>query len=210
MMQTQTFAALLLMHRVVTNRSSGKMGHAIAEAARDRGAHVVLVTAAGLDDPPGVETVHVETSAEMLDAVLVACKSADALVMAAAVSDYRPAVVRPEKIKKEETEALAVEMVRTADILSSAPRGIVRVGFAAESTDLLAHARTKLASKDLDLIVANDITLPDSGFGTDTNKVTLVDADGAEDLPLMPKYDVAYRVLDRVVKLIAAKRGALR
>ena len=196
--------------RVVTNRSSGKMGHAVAEAARDRGAHVVLVTTAGLDDPPGVETVRVETAAEMLDAVLSAAKSADALVMAAAVADYRPADVRPEKIKKDEADALTLEMVRTTDILSAAPRGIVRVGFAAESTDLLGHARAKLASKDLDLIVANDITLPDAGFGADTNKVTLLDADGAEDLPLMSKYDVAYRVLDRVVRLIAAKRGALR
>ena len=196
--------------RVVTNRSSGKMGHAVAEAARDRGAHVVLVTAAGLDDPPGVETMHVETAAEMLDAVLAACRSADALVMAAAVADYRPAEPHPEKIKKDETDALTVEMVRTTDILSSAPRGIVRVGFAAESTDLLGHARAKLESKDLDLIVANDITLPEGGFGADTNKVTLLDADGAEELPLLSKYDVAYRVLDRVVRLIGAKRGALR
>ena len=123
---------------------------------------------------------------------------------------YRPADVRPEKIKKDEAGALTLEMVRTTDILSAAPRGIVRVGFAAESTDLVGHARAKLASKDLDLMVANDITLPDAGFGADTNKVTLLDADGADDLPLMSKYDVAYRVLDRVVRLIAAKRGALR
>ncbi|MCH7608586.1 MAG: bifunctional phosphopantothenoylcysteine decarboxylase/phosphopantothenate--cysteine ligase CoaBC [Chloroflexi bacterium] len=196
--------------RVVTNRSSGKMGHAVAEAARDRGAHVVLVTTADLDDPPGVETVRVETAGEMLDAVLAAAKNADALVMAAAVADYRPVDVRPEKIKKDGTDGLTVEMVPTTDILSAAPRGIVRVGFAAESTDLLGHARAKLAAKDLDLIVANDITLPDAGFGADTNKVTLLDAGGDEDLPLMAKYDVAYRVLDRVVRLIAAKRGALR
>lgn len=196
--------------RVVTNRSSGKMGHAVAEAARDRGAHVVLVTTADLDDPPGVETVRVETAGEMLDAVLAAAKNADALVMAAAVADYRPADVRSEKIKKDKTDGLTVEMVPTTDILSAAPRGIVRVGFAAESTDLLGHARAKLAAKDLDLIVANDITLPEGGFGADTNKVTLLDAGGDEDLPLMSKYDVAYRVLDRVVRLIAAKRGALR
>ena len=196
--------------RVVTNRSSGKMGHALAEAARDRGAHAVLITTAALDDPPGIETVHVETAAEMLDAVLAAAGSADALVMAAAVADYRPADVHPEKIKKENADTLSVEMVRTTDILSSVGRAIVRVGFAAESTDVLGHARAKLASKDLDLIVANDITLPDAGFGADTNKVTLLDAGGAEDLPLMSKYDVAERVLDRVVPLIAARRGALR
>ena len=196
--------------RVVTNRSSGKMGHAVAEAARDRGAHVVLVTAASLDDPPGIETAHVTTAEEMRDAVLAACRSADALVMAAAVADYQPAHVHPQKVKKEHTDALTIEMVKTPDILSEAPRSIVRVGFAAESNDLVENARAKLEAKALDLIVANDITLPEAGFGADTNKVTLIDADGTEDLPLMSKYDVGYRVLDRVVRLLAARRGALR
>ena len=192
--------------RVVTNRSSGKMGYAIAEAARDRGAHVVLVAApTPLDDPPGIETVHVDTAEEMHQAVMEACRTADALVMAAAVADFTPAAPRGNKIKKEDAGSLAIDMVKTRDILNEAPRDIVRVGFAAESQQLLDNAQAKFDKKELDLVVANDITLPDAGFGADTNKVTLLDSDGITDLPLMSKYDVAEAILDRVANLFAAK-----
>jgi phosphopantothenoylcysteine decarboxylase/phosphopantothenate--cysteine ligase len=192
--------------RVVTNRSSGKMGYAIAEAARDRGAHVVLVSApTTLDAPPGTETVHVGTAEEMRHAVIEACRTADALVMAAAVADFTPVSPRDDKIKKENASSLTIEMVKTQDILSETPREIVRVGFAAESQHLTENAQAKLDAKELDLVVANDITLPGAGFGADSNKVTLLDADGVTDLPLMPKYDVAEAILERVATLFAAK-----
>jgi phosphopantothenoylcysteine decarboxylase/phosphopantothenate--cysteine ligase len=197
--------------RVVSNRSSGKMGYALAEAARDRGANVVLVAApTALDDPPGVDVRHVDTAAEMRDAVLAACADADALIMAAAVADYTPARPSAQKLKKRTADGLTVEMVKTDDILSSAPAGIVRVGFAAESDDLLDNARAKLDAKHLDLIVANDITLPDAGFGTDTNKVTLIAPGETMDLPLMSKYDVGIAILDRVAALLATDRSAAR
>ena len=192
--------------RVVTNRSSGRMGYAIAEAARDRGAHAVLVAAStALPDPPGVECVHVRTAEEMRSAVLAACRSAHALVMAAAVADYRPAAPNARKLKKEDSAILQVPLERTADILMDARRDIVRVGFAAESDDLLRNARVKLEAKALDLIAANDITQSDAGFDVETNRVTLVSKDGAEELPLLSKYDVAARIMDRVAALLAAK-----
>ncbi len=192
--------------RVVTNRSSGKMGYAIAEAARDRGADVVLVKApTALEDPPGVRVIPVETSEEMRDAVHEAAGKADALVMAAAVADYRPSSPSARKIKREASASLSIEMERTADIIAGAPSGIVRVAFAAESDNLLANARSKLRSKGVDLVVANDITLPDAGFGTDTNKAWLVDDSGDAELPLMSKYDVAMAILDRVAGLLAKK-----
>ncbi len=193
--------------RIVTNRSSGKMGYAIAEAARDRGAQAVLFTApTALPDPPGVQTVHVRNAHEMRDAVLAACRSAHALVMAAAVADYRPVSPKARKIKKEDTAALRIELERTPDILSEAPRGIVRVGFAAETGDLLANARAKLEAKALDLVAANDVTQPGAGFDADTNRVTLVTRDTAEELPLLSKYDVAMRILDRVAALLVVPK----
>ena len=192
--------------RVVANRSSGKMGYAIAEAARDRGANVVLVAGpTALADPVGVRVVSVETAAQMHEAVLDACNNADALIMAAAVADYRPSGPSAQKIKKSD-QTLHVDLEPTADIIASAPRNIIRVGFAAESTDLLANAKAKLQQKGLDLIAANDITHEGSGFGADTNLVTLLDPQGgAEELPLLPKYDVAWRLLDRVVTLLQGK-----
>ena len=192
--------------RVVANRSSGKMGYAIAEAARDRGANVVLVAGpTALADPVGVRVVSVETAAQMHDAVLDACNNADALIMAAAVADYKPTEPSAQKIKKSD-ETLHVDLESTADIIASAPRNILRVGFAAESANLLANAKIKLQKKGLDLIAANDITHEGSGFGADTNQVTLLDAQGgAEQLPLLPKYDVAWRLLDRVVSLLQGK-----
>ena len=188
--------------RVITNHSSGKMGYALAEAARDRGANVVLVTAAsGLADPSMVKVVPVTSAQEMCDAVLEHVKAADALIMAAAVADYRPSNQADQKIKKSDDD-LSIALTRTTDILQAAQGSFVRVGFSAESQDLVKNAKAKVQSKDLDLIVANDITDPDSGFGRDTNKVALIGRDlKVEELPVLSKYEVSNRVLDRVLTL---------
>jgi phosphopantothenoylcysteine decarboxylase/phosphopantothenate--cysteine ligase len=197
--------------RFVGNHSSGKMGYELAVAARDRGARVVLVAAPTcLPDPAGVETRHVASAAEMRDAVAAAGEGADALVMAAAVADYRPAEAAAHKIKKAGSDELALRLVRTPDVLAEvarlreAGRGPrVSVGFAAETQDLLKNARDKLERKRLDLIVANDVTATDAGFSADTNRVTLLAADGtAEALPLMSKEDVAHAIWDRVARLL--------
>ena len=194
--------------RVLTNRSSGKMGYAVAEAARDRGARVVLVTASSsLPSPVAVDVKRVETAQQMRDAVLEAVAGADALIMAAAVADYRPASVSPLKVKKK-ADIWSLELQRTPDILREAQGSFIRVGFAAESERLLENARGKLEEKALDLIVANDVTVPGSGFGSDTNKVLIISRDEqVEDLPLMPKYEVANRLLDRVAALMAIREG---
>ena len=185
--------------RVITNHSSGKMGYALAEAARDRGAGVILVAApTALPDPPLVQVVRVKTAQEMCQAVLDRVKGADALVMAAAVADYRPASPAEQKIKKS-AEDLTLTLAKTTDILETAKGSFVKVGFSAESENLLPNATAKVRSKGLDLIVANDITDPQSGFGVDTNKVTLIDRDlRVEELPVLTKYEVGHRVLDRV------------
>ena len=168
--------------RVITNRSSGRMGFAIAQAARDRGARVTLVTAPStLPDPAGVEVRRVATVAEMREAVLAACAGADALVMAAAVSDYRPAEVASQKIKKGgDQDGLVLRLVKNDDFFLEVPEGVLRVGFAAESEDLLDNARVKLESKGLALIAANDITEEDSGFNVDTNRVVILGRDGTD------------------------------
>lgn len=195
--------------RFIGNRSSGKMGFALAEAARDRGACVTLIAGpTTVEPPPGVALVRVETAIEMCDAVLTAVRDADALVMAAAVADYRPAATLEQKIKRA-SEELTVRLVRNPDILAAvaaatAGRPLVRVGFAAETQDIRANARQKLAAKGLDLIVANDVTAPDAGFGTDTNRVVLIDAASEEELPLLSKYEIAWRVLDRVAQRLAS------
>jgi phosphopantothenoylcysteine decarboxylase/phosphopantothenate--cysteine ligase len=189
--------------RVITNHSSGKMGYALAEAARDRGAAVVLVAApTSLPDPVLVRVVHVQTAQQMGEAVLREVAQADALIMAAAVADYRPATAAPQKIKKDAQE-LTVPLTRTLDILETAKGNFVKVGFSAESQDLVANAKAKLRRKSLDLMVANDITDPESGFGTDTNRVTLIDRElRVEELPLLTKYEVSNRILDRVRDLL--------
>ena len=191
--------------RMITNRSSGKMGYAVAQAARDRGARVTLVTApTSLPDPAGMEIRRVATVAEMREAVLSACVGADALIMAAAVSDYRPAQVAQQKIKKDEDgEGIVLRLVKNEDFFPEVPSGVLRVGFAAESENLLDNARKKLEGKDLALIAANDITAEDSGFNVDTNRVVILDRHGdAEELPLMTKYQVGHRILDRVMKAL--------
>jgi len=187
--------------RVITNRSSGKMGYAIAEAARDRGADVRLITASpALAEPFGVDIKHVNTAGEMKVAVEKAVAGCDVLIMAAAVADYRPKTSAKAKIKKA-AETLTLELVRTADILGEVQGKFVRVGFAAESEDLEENAALKLKKKKLDLIVANDITAASSGFSVDTNKVIIIDKTGKADrLPLMSKREVADKILDKVVE----------
>jgi phosphopantothenoylcysteine decarboxylase/phosphopantothenate--cysteine ligase len=179
------------------------MGYAVAEAARDRGAKVTLITApVSLPEPVGVEVIRVRTTAEMKAAVAKATSQADALIMAAAVTDYQPKTVAKTKIKKE-SPSLTLELVRTPDILTEVKGDFLKVGFAAESEDIVANAKKKLEKKQLDLIVANDITDKESGFGVDTNKVTLISRDGkVESLPLMSKREVADRILDKVVGLL--------
>jgi phosphopantothenoylcysteine decarboxylase / phosphopantothenate---cysteine ligase len=199
--------------RYISNHSSGKMGYAVAEAARDRGARVTLITTpVALAAPYGVEMVRVGRAIELRDAVLTACVEADALIMAAAVADFQPSDVAEHKIKKQPGQTtLTIELTRTPDILADVaaqadrfPR-LVRIGFAAESRDLLENARVKLCAKGLAFIVANDITATDAGFGTDDNRVVLLDAEGAESLPLLPKYDVAGRILDRLTALLSVR-----
>ena len=189
--------------RVITNHSSGRMGYALAEAARDRGAKVVLVAApTGLPDPPLVQVVRIKSAQEMCEAVLGHLERADALIMAAAVADYRPATESAQKIKKS-SDDLNISLTKTVDILEAAKGAFVKVGFAAESQDLVENAKAKVTKKGLDLIVANDITDPQSGFGVDTNKVALIDRDmRVEELPLLTKYEVSHRVLDRVIALL--------
>ncbi|MFH1639145.1 MAG: bifunctional phosphopantothenoylcysteine decarboxylase/phosphopantothenate--cysteine ligase CoaBC [Chloroflexota bacterium] len=193
--------------RVITNRSSGKMGYAVVEAARDRGADVKLITTpVAISAPVGVEVIKVGTALQMKEAVEKAMAGADALVMAAAVADYMPKTSATQKIKKEKSDIMTLELVKTPDIISEVSGSFFKIGFAAESEDLLGNARGKLVRKHLDLIVANDITRSDSGFGTDTNKVTILGpGDRMDDLPLMTKRQVADKILDRVVELIKGK-----
>ncbi|MBK6317247.1 MAG: bifunctional phosphopantothenoylcysteine decarboxylase/phosphopantothenate--cysteine ligase CoaBC [Dehalococcoidia bacterium] len=187
--------------RYVGNRSTGKMGFAIAEAARDRGAHVTLVTGpVALDTPYGIHRVDVNTVAEMLVALEQATADSDAIIMSAAPADYRPANPAAHKLKKSSDEgALDIELVKNPDIIATLPAGGVRVGFAAETRNLEEYARQKLPAKRLDFIVANDVSAAGSGFGTDTNQVTIFHSDGRhEELPMMTKYAVGLAILDRV------------
>jgi phosphopantothenoylcysteine decarboxylase/phosphopantothenate--cysteine ligase len=193
--------------RFLGNRSSGRMGYAVAAAAWRRGARVVLVSGpSALRAPPGVEIVAVETAAEMREAVAARLPSADALVMAAAVADFAPSLASEQKIKKEGGMP-RVELAPTADILGSTRdlrrEHCVVVGFALETEDLLEHARAKLEGKDLDLLVANDATESGAGFEVPTNRVAILDRNGGvEQLPLLSKDAVAELILDRVAALL--------
>src|SRR6266700_3900142 len=229
--------------RYVGNRSSGKMGYALATEARDRGAEVILISGAvALETPDGVELQKVETAMQMRDAVQNAITNADVLLMSAAVADFRPEAPLATKLKKVsggggadgiaegESEkggtvifdaegGFSLHLVRNPDILGGlaealnrattdgeqrSKRHLVRVGFAAETHDIVSYARTKLVTKHLDLLVANDVSRADSGFGTDTNKVFIFHATGEmEDLPVMPKGSVAAVIWDRIVPLLS-------
>lgn len=195
--------------RFVGNRSSGRMGYAVAAEAVRRGAQVVLVSGpTHLDPPPGVETARVRSAADMHRAVLQHASAADAVVMAAAVADYTPATVADQKIAKGDG-GMSLPLVRTTDILAELGRlpsrkdgRPVLIGFAAETIDVLAHADEKRRRKGVDLIVANDVSRSDAGFEVDTNQVTFVDDRGLETLPLLSKAEVAARILDRIEALL--------
>ena len=192
--------------RFITNRSSGKQGHAVAAAALRRGADVVLVTTSSQPRPAGAEVVDVETAAQMQEAVLARAAGADVVVMAAAVADFRPKVVVDTKLHKSDgVPELILEP--TGDILAELGRrrhpGQVLVGFAAETDDVAGRARAKLVAKGVDLMVANDVAAPHVGFDHDTNAVTVFGADGSvTPVPLSTKGAVADAVLDRVVPLL--------
>jgi phosphopantothenoylcysteine decarboxylase/phosphopantothenate--cysteine ligase len=188
--------------RYLTNRSSGKMGYALAQAAARRGAHVILISGpTRLDPPQGVTFVSVRSTEEMHRAVLEHFAGATALIMAAAVADYRPVAPQTKKIKRT-SEHMTLELESTPDILADAARGKggrIIVGFAAETSEVARHARAKLESKQADLIVANDVTAEGAGFDHDTNVITLYARDGSEKaFPRMPKIDAAYRILDQL------------
>jgi phosphopantothenoylcysteine decarboxylase/phosphopantothenate--cysteine ligase len=195
--------------RFVSNRSSGKMGYAIAAAAADAGAEVFLVSGpTALRPPAGMQLVPVETAEQMRDAVLGLLPSADAIVMAAAVADYRPIETLERKIKKREAgKQLDLRMTENPDILKAivAARraGAIVVGFKAETGDATAEAERMLREKKLDLVVANDVSDPDSVFGSDTDRVTFVSADGVEPLPLLAKTDVARRLVAKLAERLA-------
>lgn len=191
--------------RFLTNRSSGKMGYAVAEAAIRRGAHAILISGpTDLPTPESVDWVPVRSSEEMRSAVLARSADADVVVMAAAVADYRPAAVHPTKLKRS-GERISVELEPVPDILASLGREKVSrilVGFAAETDNIAGNARAKLARKNADMIVANDVTQEGAGFDTDTNIVTLFLRDGREiPLPKLTKFEVANRILDFVLEL---------
>ena len=194
--------------RFIGNRSSGRMGVAIAEAARDRGARVVLVAASiDVEPPAGVEVRCAFSAAEMHAAVEQAVQGADVLVMSAAVADYRPDKIISGKRKKT-AETWMLSLCRTTDVLASVDGPPLRIGFAAESKDLVENAQRKLADKKLDLIVANPIGSPDGAFGSSTNQVTLLDREGAVDpWPMLSKREVADRLLDRVVARLTRQQG---
>lgn len=192
--------------RVVTNRSSGKMGYAIAEAAKRAGAEVRLITGpTALRAPAGVSVVRIETASELADAVLAALPGADAVIMAAAIADYRPAKPSGQKLKKrEQGDEVSLTLVRNPDVLEAVvakrEAGTLVVGFKAETGDAVAEASRMLREKNLDLVVANDVTATGSEFGSDTDQVTLVSADGAESLPLLPKREVARRLVAKIAE----------
>ncbi len=194
--------------RFIGNRSSGKQGFFIAEEAARRGARVTLVSGpVSLTDPFGVEVVHVTTAEEMRAATLAAFGTADVVIAAAAVADFRPAQTATQKIKKG-SAVPDVPLERTPDILAelgalNAGRALL-VGFAAETADLVAHAQEKLAAKCLDLVVANDVS-GELGFGTDDNRVVLITSDGAEELPLLSKRTIAREILDRIAGRLATR-----
>lgn len=192
--------------RYISNRSSGKMGYAIAQAAQKRGAEVTLLSGpVAIEAPLGVKLVPFTTTQELLDRANELAREQDLLIQAAAPADYRAKEIAPQKIKKQGGEPMTFTLVENPDVaatLGKAKRsGQVFVGFAAETNDVLAHAKDKLTRKNLDMIVANDVTRPGAGFDVDTNIVTLITKDRQEALPMMSKAEVAQRILDRALAL---------
>jgi phosphopantothenoylcysteine decarboxylase/phosphopantothenate--cysteine ligase len=201
--------------RYVGNRSSGRMGFAVAAEAARRGAQVTLVAGPTMVEPPAVaELVRVRSAAEMHAAVMARVESLDVAVLAAAVADYAPAEPATQKMAKG-ADSITLTLKKTPDILGdlgarrlASGRGPLLVGFAAETHDLVARARAKRAAKHADLIVANDVSRPDAGFEVDTNAVTIIAGDAIEELPVQSKSRVAMAILDRIEKLIAVGASA--
>ena len=192
--------------RYLTNRSSGKMGYAIAEAAAERGARVTLVTGpTNLPLPRGVEAVPILSTRDLFAAMTARCGGADVVIQSAAPADFTPVQPADQKIKKQGEGNLVIEFAQTPDVAAAVGRmkkpGQTFVGFAAETQDVLKNAGEKLTKKNLDMIVANDVTAPGAGFDVDTNVVTFVTRDGTESLPCMAKRRVADELLDRVLRL---------
>jgi phosphopantothenoylcysteine decarboxylase/phosphopantothenate--cysteine ligase len=197
--------------RYISNRSSGKQGYAIAQSALDAGSEVVLITApTNLNAPVGIQKILVRSAEEMMTATFRACEDADVLIMAAAVADYQPITVKINKIKKN-TQGISISLKPTIDILkeiatlrSKTGYPILTIGFAAETEKLIENAETKMQSKKLDLLVANDVSRRDSGFSVDTNRVTFLFPDGRkESQPLMRKSKVADKLIEELIKMIA-------
>lgn len=196
--------------RYITNRSSGKQGYALAQAAIDAGAQVTLITSADLHPPFGAQVIRVGSARELLDATLRETDSADALIMAAAVADFRPSAAAEHKIKKGDGDGgLTIQLERNPDILAAVAARRHRtgspnilIGFAAESRDVVAYGQEKLARKGLDLLVANDISAADAGFETETNRVILISRDAVEPLELMSKARVSEAVIERLARLL--------
>ena len=188
--------------RFLSNRSTGKMGYALAAAAAARGHEVTLISGpVALPPPEDMQVVRIVTAADMLAAVKLHLAICDALIMAAAVADWRPARVAKRKMKKGAEQRMTLELKRTPDILKTiAPlKGKkIFIGFAAETHNVRAEAKRKLREKSLDLIVANDVTAPGAGFEVETNRVTILDAHSEEQLPLLTKREVAEHILDRL------------
>ena len=194
--------------RFLSNRSSGKMGFALARTARRRGAQVTLISGpVSLNDPPGVEVIRVSTAEEMAQAVFGCAPRADVIIKSAAVADFKPAAFSEHKLKKT-VQDLRIHLEKNIDILAELGRkrvsGQVLVGFAAESRDHASEGRRKLQEKNLDLIVVNDILGPQTGFEVETNQVTLIDRKGHVDLPLLSKEATAHRIWDAIVTLLPA------
>ena len=192
--------------RYITNRSSGKMGYAVAEAAANRGAKVTLVTGpVNLSAPDGVETVRILSTQNLYDVMTARCPEMDIVIQAAAPADFTPASVADQKIKKQGDGDLTLILRQTPDVAAQVGRlkrkGQVLVGFAAETNNVLENAETKLAKKNLDMIVANDVTAPGAGFDVDTNIVTFITREKQETLPCLPKPQVAEELLDRAMAL---------
>ncbi|ADL12959.1 bifunctional phosphopantothenoylcysteine decarboxylase/phosphopantothenate--cysteine ligase CoaBC [Acetohalobium arabaticum] len=195
--------------RFIGNHSSGKMGYTVAKEAARRGAEVTLVTApTALQTPVGVESIQVQTAQQMYERVMELQAEQDIIIKAAAVADYRPQKIAENKIKKDDSD-LVIKLERNPDILAelgNRKEEKLLVGFAAESEDLIANAEEKLERKNLDLILANDITADDAGFGTDTNRGIIISRTDREELPTLPKEEVASRLLDRITNLLE-RRG---
>ena len=197
--------------RGITNRSSGRMGYAIAEAALSRGARVTLISGpVSIDPPAAAHLLRVQSALQMYDAVMESLSEATIVVMAAAVSDYRPVQVAGRKIKKD-GNALVIELEPTEDILAAVCRkgsSRIVIGFAAETNDLLANATKKLVDKAADLIVGNDVSASDAGFDVSTNRIILVSRESVEELPLLSKRDAADRILDAASRIKVARTPA--